>query len=250
MAKFGYQTMAHFLLIHGAGHGRWCWYKIIPRLEQTGHTTTAIDLPSLGQDCTRPSEVDLESMVARVADSFETITGNVIPVGHSFGGVILNAVAEEYPEAIDRLVYLAAYLLPSNVTLSEFQGRFDSFAKRGEDKRIVDEIAGTISIKDPAIKQYYYNECSDFDVSLARLLLRPTPIASTKEPIETTVENFGQIPKTYIKCAYDEAIPPFLQSEMLNEVHCEDIREIEADHSPFFSSPKALTEVLNEVSKL
>ncbi|KAI5352355.1 PREDICTED: salicylic acid-binding 2 [Prunus dulcis] len=34
----------HFVLVHGACHGSWCWYKIKPRLESAGHRVTALDL--------------------------------------------------------------------------------------------------------------------------------------------------------------------------------------------------------------
>ena len=38
----------HFVLVHGLGHGAWCWYKVIPLLQMAGHTVTAIDLASNG----------------------------------------------------------------------------------------------------------------------------------------------------------------------------------------------------------
>ena len=34
----------HFVLIHGAGHGAWCWYKLIHLLQNSGHKVTAMDL--------------------------------------------------------------------------------------------------------------------------------------------------------------------------------------------------------------
>ena len=40
--------MSTYVLIHGAWHGSWCWYKIVPRLERAGHSVLAPDLPSLG----------------------------------------------------------------------------------------------------------------------------------------------------------------------------------------------------------
>ena len=38
----------HFVLVHGLGHGAWCWYKVIPLLQRAGHTVTALDLASNG----------------------------------------------------------------------------------------------------------------------------------------------------------------------------------------------------------
>jgi pimeloyl-ACP methyl ester carboxylesterase len=44
--------MSTFVLVHGAWHGAWCWYKIIPLLEEAGQKVVALDLPSLGMDRT------------------------------------------------------------------------------------------------------------------------------------------------------------------------------------------------------
>ncbi|KAK9938994.1 hypothetical protein M0R45_015704 [Rubus argutus] len=34
----------HFVLVHGAGHGAWCWYKIATLLTAAGHNVTTLDL--------------------------------------------------------------------------------------------------------------------------------------------------------------------------------------------------------------
>ena len=38
----------HFVLVHGAQHGAWCWYKTKHLLESAGHSVTAVDLTSAG----------------------------------------------------------------------------------------------------------------------------------------------------------------------------------------------------------
>jgi len=38
----------HFVLVHGAMHGAWCWYKIVELLEKDGHKVSAIDLMCAG----------------------------------------------------------------------------------------------------------------------------------------------------------------------------------------------------------
>ena len=53
--------MAHFLLIHGACHGGWCWERIEPLLEAAGHRAEAPDLPGHGGDPTPLSELSMEA---------------------------------------------------------------------------------------------------------------------------------------------------------------------------------------------
>jgi len=35
----------HFVLIHGAWHGGWCWEGVIEELEKAGHTAKAPTMP-------------------------------------------------------------------------------------------------------------------------------------------------------------------------------------------------------------
>ena len=35
--------MAIFILVHGAGHGGWCWEKVVPLLEARGHKVTLLN---------------------------------------------------------------------------------------------------------------------------------------------------------------------------------------------------------------
>ena len=37
-----------FVLVHGAGHGAWCWAAVIGQLERRGDRAFAIDLPGHG----------------------------------------------------------------------------------------------------------------------------------------------------------------------------------------------------------
>lgn len=38
----------HYVFVHGAQHGAWCWYKMKNLLEIAGHRVTAVDLMSAG----------------------------------------------------------------------------------------------------------------------------------------------------------------------------------------------------------
>ncbi|KAB1998219.1 hypothetical protein ES319_D12G074200v1 [Gossypium barbadense] len=42
------EKKGHFVLIHGASHGAWCWYKVIPQLKSVGHKVTAMDMAGAG----------------------------------------------------------------------------------------------------------------------------------------------------------------------------------------------------------
>ena len=79
------------ILVHGAWHGGWCWNKLIPHLESSGHRALAVTLT--GQGDRAPlinSSIDLASHIADVVSmlEMEDLT-DVILVGHSYGGLVI-----------------------------------------------------------------------------------------------------------------------------------------------------------------
>src|SRR5262245_994048 len=102
--------MSTYLMIHGAWHGAWCWYKVVPRLERLGHKAIAPDLPSLGTDKTPVNRVSLALWRDFVSAIVDAQSEPVILVGHSRGGIVISEVAEHRPDRIRTLVYLTAFM--------------------------------------------------------------------------------------------------------------------------------------------
>lgn len=98
---------ATVVLVHGAFHNAWYWHAVVRGLAERGITALAPDLPGHGQDA-RPLG-DLHEDAAAVRAVLDTVDGDVVLVGHSYGGVVITE-AGEHP-AVRHLVYLAAYLL-------------------------------------------------------------------------------------------------------------------------------------------
>ena len=103
----------HFVLVHGACHGAWCWYKLKPRLESAGHRVTAIDLAASGINM--KSITDLYTMAdysQPLVEFMASLSPNekVILVGHSLGGLSLALAMEEFTEKISVSVFLTAFM--------------------------------------------------------------------------------------------------------------------------------------------
>ncbi|KAL5557144.1 hypothetical protein UlMin_039380 [Ulmus minor] len=93
----------HFVLVHGACHGAWCWYKLKPRLESAGHRITAIDL--LASSINTKKIQDVRSMSEYSQPLLELISSipsheKVILVGHCLGGLSLALAMENFPHKI------------------------------------------------------------------------------------------------------------------------------------------------------
>ena len=70
------------------------------------------------------------------------------------------------------------------------------------------------------------------------------PVESAITPLNLTEENYGRVPRVYIECTKDRAVSPFIQKKMYSEMECEKVYSMETSHSPFFSRPGELVEIL------
>src|SRR5215831_7941965 len=84
----------HFVLVHGAWHGAWAWYRVRALLEADGHTVSVLDLPSHGIDRTPAKGVTLADYVNAVVAVVDAAAEPVVLVGHSMAGVVISSVAE------------------------------------------------------------------------------------------------------------------------------------------------------------
>jgi hypothetical protein len=105
---------------------------------------------------------------------------------------------------------------------------------------IMSEDQSSATFKDSAVKDAFFGDCSDDDVTWAKSLLTPQAAAPLMATVETTPAKFGIVPKAYISCTQDKGVSPALQKTMYTNVPCETVVYLESSHSPFFSKPMEL----------
>ena len=104
----------HVVLVHGACHGAWCWYKVKPQLEASGHRVTAVDLAASGIDMTR-SITDISTCEQYSEPLMQLMTSlpddeKVVLVGHSLGGLSLAMAMDMFPTKISVSVFVTAMM--------------------------------------------------------------------------------------------------------------------------------------------
>ncbi|WP_425098011.1 alpha/beta fold hydrolase [Tropicibacter sp. S64] len=234
--------MARFLLIHGACHGAWAWRDVVPALAVLGHEARAIDLPSHGADPAPATSVTLDTYAEAIVEALEPGT---ILVGHSMGGFPISRAAQLAPAMIDRLVFVCAYTPWPGLSLTEMRklaGRqplVPAF-RRGPD-------GATMTFDKTMAPDLFYHDCPREVVAFALDNLCPQPIApmSTALPDEARVT----VPRSYITCRNDRAIPPELQDLLASKLPEVDRHELPTSHSPFFADPTALAELLDSIAR-
>lgn len=230
--------MATFVLVHGAFHGAWCWEKVVPLLEQAGHRVVARDLPGHGSDPTPPDEVTLDSYARAVAALLDDQPEPVVLVGHSMGGGVITQAAEYRPEKIRLLVYLCAHLLKDGQSMADVRER--NTESLVVNNQVFSEDRKTMTIREAAIRDAFYQDCAEDDVSRAKARLTPQATAPFAQAVHTTEGGFGRVPRAYIATLRDQALVPELQKLCYTQLPCREVIEMDSGHSPFFSRPEEL----------
>jgi len=244
----------HFVLVHGAMHGAWCWYKIVELLEKDGHKVSAIDLMCAGTNpVTADSIMSFEEYNQPLMHFLSKLprTEKIVLVGHSMGGVSIARGSEDFPHLIAVAVYVCAFMFRGGESM-QWE---NEIVKPNKD--IVEQIEFNFGngIGEPPTsalvpkklqKDYFYGTTSTLDATLASLLLRPCPM--TNLSVDTTDEGYGVVPRVYIKTTKDNALSLAKQEKLIANSLPEKVYSLDSDHCPFFSAPEKLHSLLLEIA--
>lgn len=237
--------MSNLLLIHGGWHGAWCWYKLVPLLENLGHTVIAPDLPGHAVTDKLDSPVFFKDYVAFVKGLVEQQPEQVVLIGHSMAGAIISRVAELIPDRVARLIYICGYLLDNGqsmleITKQDVSGLVMPNLEYSRDRKIA-------KIRESMLIEIFYHDCDNEDIKLARANVVSQSLPPLATPVYTSNENWGGVPRHYIECTLDKAISITIQRRMLEKHPCESVQSMRTGHSPFFSEPHELTMNINRI---
>ena len=235
--------MATFVMIHGAWHGGWCFEPLRARLEGAGHGLVAPDLPGMGGDDAALAGVTLDQWAEFALETCRAQPGPVLLCGHSRGGIVLSQAAERDPKAMAALVYICAMLLPSGASRVEFQR--DAVPNPAFRAIVRPTPGGQGSVIDTAHAAPVFAQLSPPALvadQLSRLVAEPNGPRAT--PLSLTGERYGSVPRHYVECLHDRTIPIEDQRRMQSLQPCASVTTLDADHSPFLSTPDALAEAL------
>lgn len=235
--------MAKLLFIHGSCHGAWCWRDVLPHLSR--HWVSALDLPGHGRDKTPVGDITLEDYITAILAEITRMGAPVILVGHSAAGVILAAVAERAPDKVSQLVFVCAYAPQTGDSVI-------SMRKRAKRQLVVPAVQLapdrlSYSFKPDIAPSVFYHDCSAEHVAYALARLCAEPVLPQATPVELGA-NYETVPRNYILCADDHAIPPEEQETMVRDWPEPDVTRLPCGHSPFFTHPAQLAEILDTIT--
>lgn len=241
-------TAKNYVLVHGAWQAPYVWDAVKSSLINEGNNVTVVELPGHGSDNTVPSTITLNLYRDKVADALSKINGRVILVGHSLGGMIISAVAEQNPSKIEKLVYIAAYLPTSGQSLLDL-ALTDAGSSLGGDGILITNTDGTFDIKRDQITNIFIQDGSAQIKDLVLQNFRTEPSTPFSNPVTLTAANFGSVEKVYIKTLQDHVVSPSLQNRMISSAGVKTVYQLNTSHSPFLSKPDSVVALLTKIGK-
>src|SRR6202041_1654068 len=241
-------TKPVFVLIHGGWHNHSAWDRVTPILNANGFAALTLDLPGAGVNAIAPTSLGLrpfspaavaaerspiasvtqeertQAVIALVKEAASLSDGKVILVGHSAGGMTISAVAEQVPNLLLAVVYLAGFMVPNGMTLLEML----------QHESLSSALAPGLFVGDPAaigatrinagstddayrslLKAAFYGDVSETDFAHAAARLHcDESNAGALARSEITPGRFGAVPRSYIRGTRDRAIPLTGQDNM------------------------------------
>lgn len=190
-----------YVLVHGAWHGGWCWGRVVPRLVAAGHRVFAPSLTGLGDRAHLfGAQVSLATHVDDVLGLIEAeeLDGELVLVGHSYGGNVITGVADALRERIAHCVYLDAVVPPPGATAWRWAD-FNTPEDRQLRLAAVREHGAGVALPPPPPQSLGVTALDD--VRWLHRRMRPMPIGTYLGGITLRQGGSDGLPRTYVAAA-------------------------------------------------
>lgn len=236
-----------YVLVHGAGHGAWCWEAVAQRLNNKGHRVVSLDLPGHGRRASEYAKASVMTYARAVVDMM-ALNGisRALVVGHSMSGIVIPKVTELAAERVGHLVFLAAVVVPDRGNLADTH--FTSWAKSAIRGLVQASGHGTYLYPAEAAWSRWMNDLPRHDpvVQAALRRLTPQPLRPLTERIDLKRFYAMSVPRTYIRCLKDVAVPPESALTYARRLGVRPV-DLNAAHDVMLSAPDALVKILERL---
>jgi pimeloyl-ACP methyl ester carboxylesterase len=237
-----------YILVHGSWHDGSAWDSTIRHLSDQGHEALGPTMAGHGKSAARNvNHADCtESIVRFITDR---ALNDVILLGHSFAGTVISKVAEAIPERIRRLVFLNAFVLQDGNCLMDevpphYVTLFDQLSRESTDH--------TVMIPFPIWRESFVNDADLETAKRTHAQLSPEPYQPCLDKLDLKKFYSLQIPKSYINCTEDTALPPGewgWHPRMSGRLGLHRLIQMPGSHEVIYTNPAALAGKIIEAGR-
>jgi pimeloyl-ACP methyl ester carboxylesterase len=235
--------MTTFVLIHGGGHGGWCWRWCANALRARGHEAYAPTLTGFGDRAHLPAE-SFSTFVTDIVSLVELEDlRDVVLVGHSMGGVVVPRVAAAVPDRIARAVWLTAAVCNDGESLLQTIPQSPWIARAvtiGED--------GTAHTDPELILDANLHDGTPEQRAFVRDRHFAYPPHALVEPGRLTEFLALDLPTAYVFATDDRTIEPHVQEQLAERLPGCRRASVAAGHDCMVTQPEATADALVAVS--
>ena len=222
---------ATIVLVHGAFADGTGWQRVIPLLEGEGYEVIAVQntLTSLAAD------------VATTKRVIDAQPGDVVAVGHSYGGAVITGAAAGNAK-VKALVYIAAFAPEAGEPVGAFLERYPT--ELGTALR--PDSAGFLTVDRARFRDIF---ARDVAAGEARVMAAAQkPIMSEAFASSVPRAAWKSIPSWYLVASDDRAINPELERFYARRMGAT-TTEVRSSHVPFVSRPRQVAKVIDEAAR-
>ena len=237
--------MATYVLVHGGGHGGWCYQGVARLLQAEGHHVYTPTLTGLGERSHLLSpaiglDLQIDDVVSLL--HFEDLR-DVILVGHSYGGMVVTGVADRATERVGRLVYLDAANPKNGQSLVDVAGAVITWTR--DQGKVVDGVELVLWPTAEVIAAYGVTDPGT--VAWMQDRLTPHPWRCFEQPLMLRNEDaLWAIPQYHIVC---EQTLPTRDRALLDKARAENrLWTIDTGHDLMITEPRWVADALREVA--
>jgi pimeloyl-ACP methyl ester carboxylesterase len=236
--------MAVFVLVHGGGHGGWCYQPVARRLQKKGHVVYAPSLTGLGDRAHLVSDkVDLDMHITDVVNllEYEDLTDAII-VGHSYGGMVITGVADRATARVGHRVYLDAAYPKNGESLQEHAGPMINAARQLS--KIVDGVE--LVLPPDIVGPEFYGVIDPVQNAWAKTRLTAQPWKCFEQKLVLTNEAaMRAIPESHLICTITK---PGRDMALLTQRANGRVWDIDTGHDLMLTEPDWVAEKLQLIA--
>src|SRR5262249_3124030 len=235
-----------FVLVHGSWHDGWAWHSVTQELSARGHRAFAPTLPGHGPGAQRRGITHQACVDAVVAEIEQHGLKRVILVGHSFGGSVVQRVAQAIPDRIERIVFLDALVLGDNQSVvdvlpPEFAALTNDLAAASSDN--------TMMIPWEAWRDHFMQDAAETVARSVWEQLSPEPHQVNLDKLELKRFYSLAIPRSFIHCRQDKSlVTGYFHPAMSSRLGSFKLVEMDGSHEVMFTRPGELADKIIEAS--
>jgi len=233
-----------FVMIHGSWHGGWAWQGVVRQLSKRGHRAEAPTLPGHGPGAMRLGIAHQDCVRSVVSYIQQQRLKEVVLVGHSFGGSVVQKVAEEIPSLIERTIFLDALIVEDGHCVfdelpAEYVALFNSLACTSSDN--------TMLIPWEVWRDNFMQDAPEREAHSIWEQLSPEPNQVNLDRLDLKRFYSLPLPKSFIYCRQDKALPPGgFHPQMSSRLGQFKLLEMDGSHEVMFTRPEELADTIIE----